>query len=422
MAISGKSCHTLLLVCLAVISCCEGKEPVPAGPDTFRGSNLAGHDKATANEKVFNVLEHGAKPNGKSDNTQAFMQTWIAACRFNGKSRVLIPPGVFKVGPVTFAGPCTAELIVVQVAGTLKADTDISLYESPEWFSFEEIDNIVVTGKGTFDGQGNAVWKFNDCKTNSDCVQLPCTIKFNKVSNGVLMGFTSLNSQGFHISISQCQNIRVRYVKIIAPEMSPNTDGIHISNSNNIKISKSNIATGDDCIGMIKGSTNIAINKVHCGPGHGISVGSLGHYENEEDVFGITVKNCTLTRTDNGIRIKSWPAGTTPSKATGMIFKDIIMREVNNPIIIDQLYCPNGDNCGGNRPSVVKISNIHYINIKGTTNSPTPVNFECSPKYPCDNVQLFNIDLKSTSPKATSVCTNAKAGYAGVQNPPPACH
>lgn len=74
------------------------------------------------------------------------------------------------------------------------------------------------------------------------------------------------------------------------------------------------------------------------------------------------------------------------------------------------------------QPSVVKISNVHYINIKGTTRSQNPVNFECSPKYPCDNIQLFNIDLKSTSPKAISVCTNAKAGYAGVQNPTPACH
>lgn len=70
MANSGKSCHTLLLVCLAVMSCCEGKEPVAARSDTFRGSNLAGHGKANAGEKVFNVLQHGAKPDGKSDNTQ----------------------------------------------------------------------------------------------------------------------------------------------------------------------------------------------------------------------------------------------------------------------------------------------------------------------------------------------------------------
>ena len=231
------------------------------------------------------------------------MKTWIAACHHKGRARVVIPEGVFKLGPVTFAGPCTGiSPIVVQVSGTLKADTDISLYESPEWFSFEDINGIVLTGSGNFDGQGAVAWEYNDCKSNSDCVQLPAvsfflfvfhhlhlplekltrnlkimgfvyfvqSIKFAKVLNGVIKGITSTNSQGFHMSITQCQNIRVRHIRISAPDESPNTDGIHISNSNNVKIAKSVIGTGDDCIGMIKGSTNIAIHKVTCGPGHGI--------------------------------------------------------------------------------------------------------------------------------------------------------
>ena len=44
--------------------------PVPAGPDTFRGSNLGRHDIADPLAKIFNVLQFGAKPNGRSDNTQ----------------------------------------------------------------------------------------------------------------------------------------------------------------------------------------------------------------------------------------------------------------------------------------------------------------------------------------------------------------
>lgn len=140
-----------------------------------------------------------------------------------------------------------------------------------------------------------------------------------------------------HIFITNSQNIRVRRVHIEAPGTSPNTDGIHISNSNNVRIARTHISTGDDCVGMIQGATNVAINKVFCGPGHGISVGSLGKYETENDVRGIIVKNCTFANTDNGIRIKSWP-GSQPSQATGMIFQDLIMENVRNPIIIDQEY------------------------------------------------------------------------------------
>jgi galacturan 1,4-alpha-galacturonidase len=60
-------------------------------------------------------------------------------------------------------------------------------------------------------------------------------------------------------------------------------------------------------------------------------------------VRGITVKNCTLNNTDNGIRIKTY-GGSPPSQASGILFQDIVMVRVKNPIIIDQSY--------GNKESV----------------------------------------------------------------------
>ena len=59
-----------------------------------------------------------------------------------------------------------------------------------------------------------------------------------------------------------------------------------------------------------------------------------------------------------------------------MVFKDIIMQNVRNPIIIDQEYCTGG--CNKNQPSRVQISDVHYINIRGTTPSNVAVDFICS--------------------------------------------
>lgn len=79
-----------------------------------------------------------------------------------------------------------------------------------------------------------------------------------------------------------------------------------------------------------------------CGPGHGISVGSLGRYHDEQPVNGVTVRNCTLKNTMNGVRVKTWP--DSPSGvASDMTFEDIIMDNVSNPILIDQKYCPYGE-------------------------------------------------------------------------------
>ena len=102
------------------------------------------------------------------------MKTWVAACKNSGAAaKILIPKGSFLVGPVVFQGPCkSSEPIIIEVQGTVKATTDVSDYSSPEWFSFENIDGLVITGSGTFDGQGPKVWKYNDCRTNPDCQHL----------------------------------------------------------------------------------------------------------------------------------------------------------------------------------------------------------------------------------------------------------
>ncbi|XP_040999905.1 exopolygalacturonase-like [Juglans microcarpa x Juglans regia] len=423
-AVGVRAIVVIVLFALAT-ACCEAKGGRHVGRvtprvDPFRGAHLGRTDIAGRNEKVFNVLQFGAKPDGRKDCTQSFVRAWRAACDFKGRSRLLIPGGTFLLSEIVFAGPCSGpDPKIVQVIGTVKATTDVSEYSSSEWVLFESINGLVITGRGTFDGQGDAVWKYNDCRGNSNCVQLPSNIKFNKVTGGVLRGITSLNSKGVHIFITNCDNIRVRKVNVIAPEDSPNTDGIHVSHSNNVKIARTVIRTGDDCISMIQGATNVAINKVACGPGHGISVGSLGKYPHEEDVRGIYVKNCTFTGTDNGVRIKTWP-GSDLSAASGMLFQDLIMNNVKNPIIIDQGYCGGSKSRGCNKsPSRVKISTVHYVNIRGTSTTPEAVKLICSSQFPCQDVHFYNIDLKYQRSGATATCSNAKAWYAGRQNPPP---
>ncbi|XP_022769949.1 polygalacturonase-like [Durio zibethinus] len=164
-------------------------------------------------------------------------------------------------------------------------------------------------------------------------------LRFNFVSNAMIQDITTKDSKQFNVNVLGCKNITFQHFTVSAPENSLNTDGIHIGRSDGVNVIDTDIKTGDDCVSIGDGSKNVVVQGVTCGPGHGISIGSLGKFQGEEPVSGIKVSKCTISNTMNGVRIKSWPA-SYPGSASDMHFEDITMNNVGNPILIDQEYCP----------------------------------------------------------------------------------
>lgn len=74
------------------------------------------------------------------------------------------------------------------------------------------------------------------------------------------------------------------------------------------------------------------------------SIGSLGKYPDEIEVKNIRVMNCTMKGTTNGLRIKTWP-DKYAGAASHITFRDIVMNNVANPIVIDQEYECSPANC-----------------------------------------------------------------------------
>lgn len=106
---------------------------------------------------------------------QAFLNSWIQVCESPVPATLLVPKGQFLAGPVIFAGPCKSK-VTVHVQGTIIATT--SGYATPEWFLFERVDNLVLTGTGTFHGKGEDVWKADGCGKKVQC-NLPPTVRTN---------------------------------------------------------------------------------------------------------------------------------------------------------------------------------------------------------------------------------------------------
>ncbi|WRX10186.1 Glycoside hydrolase [Theobroma cacao] len=75
-----------------------------------------------------------------------------------------------------------------------------------------------------------------------------------------------------------------------------------------------------------------------------------------------------------------------------------------------------GDDC---LPSRIKLRNISFKNIRGTSSTQQAVKLICSSGLPCEGVELADIDITYSGPEgpATSQCTNVSPKLSGKQNP-----
>ncbi|KAG0524227.1 hypothetical protein BDA96_07G192400 [Sorghum bicolor] len=366
------------------------------------GGHAHGEGKAVT---VYDVTEYGAAPSNR-DNKDAFLAAWRAACDSTaGNATLHFPKGTFAVGAVEFEGPCrNGGAPAVVIDGVLQPCAGCRL-SSDAWITFSGLNNLLVTGDGgTLDGQGAGS---DDDKVKSKSKTTTTTLVFDGVTNSTLRGLAFVNSRGFHVNIRRSSRVVAEGLGIHAPAHSRNTDGVHVGLSSHIRVLDSVIGTGDDCVSVGPGSVDVVVDGVICGPGHGLSVGSLGKEEGEEDVQGLIIKNCTVKGTTNGVRIKTWP-GSPPSRASNITFQDITMDGVANPIIIDQRYCPHDHCADANKPSEVQISDVTFERIEGTSSSRVAVRLLCSEERPCTGVRLDGINLSCGDQPCRSVLSNVR--------------
>ncbi|GFP87138.1 polygalacturonase [Phtheirospermum japonicum] len=344
-------------------------------------------------------------------------KAWSAACASTSPSTIYIPKGKFLLRNLHFQGPCNNKAITIRIDGTLLAPTNYNAVAG-NWLLFEDVDGVSVLG-GTLDARGAALWackeRGNNCASGATMYILQ-TLGIAKSRNVAITGLTSLNSQMFHIVINGCQNVKLQNVKISASGNSPNTDGIHVQLSTGVTIMNSKISTGDDCVSIGPGATNLWIENVSCGPGHGISIGSLGKDYEEAGVQNVTVKSVRFNNTQNGVRIKAWGR---PSKGfvRDVLFQHAIMTNVQNPILIDQNYCPHNENCPG-QVSGVKISDVTYQDIHGTSATQVAVKFDCSKGNPCQRIKMENVSMSyKNRPITRALCFNAAGSASGLVVP-----
>ncbi|KAL3750001.1 hypothetical protein ACJRO7_011042 [Eucalyptus globulus] len=372
-----------------------------------------------SNSTTFNVLDFGAKGDGNTDDSKAFQDAWAASCNVEASTMVVPANHVFLVGPISFVGEHCQENIILQLDGTVVAPTDPQAWGGEHWLHFDKLSRFTLQGSGTVDGRGSVWWRRSQSEDlNDDLLDVdndaddgmdfedadtqakeelssmprnkPTAMRFDHCLNVTFSGIKIQNSPNFHLTFDHCVGVLVRDMSISSPGDSPNTDGIHLGNSQDVTIHDAILACGDDCISIVSGCSDIRIHDVHCGPGHGISIGSLGKDHSKACVHNITVEDVDLQGTTNGVRIKSWQSGSV----YGVKFSNIRVSEVRWPIIIDQYYCDHAT-CT-NQSSAVAVRDV------AGTYTERPVDLACSDSVPCEEITLSAIDLRPSSQKPPS--------------------
>ncbi|KAE8728456.1 Shaggy-related kinase 11, 11 isoform 1 [Hibiscus syriacus] len=187
---------------------------------------------------VFNVLDFGAIGDGVADD-KAFKLAWDTACEL--ESAVLL---------VSDGYPFMLQSTILQVLVRLLA-LCFRNTSKRQWLVFYRVDGMLMQGGGLVDGKGQKWWNL-PCKPHKgingtampDPCDSPVTIRFFMSPNLTVKGLKIKNSPQFHFRFDACHGVRVDSLTIKTPAQSPNTNGIHIENTNNVQIYNSFISNG----------------------------------------------------------------------------------------------------------------------------------------------------------------------------------
>ncbi|KDO45234.1 hypothetical protein CISIN_1g013309mg [Citrus sinensis] len=342
------SFSTFFIVLIHVLVCLSASLVSTEGFDSLLELPHSGSNGTRSKSKrVIFVGDFGAKGDGFNDDTEAFANAWKKACSFPARTKIVFSAGyTFLIHPIDISGPCKSRL-TLEISGTIVAPKDPDVWKGlnrRRWLYFNRVNHLTVQGGGTINGMGQEWWS-RSCKINTTnpCRHAPTAITFHKCKNLKVQNLRVVNSQQMHIAFTNCLRVVISNLEVIAPAESPNTDGIHISASRGVEVKNSIVGTGDDCISIVGNSSLIRIRNFACGPGHGISIGSLGKSNSSVRIHDIMVYGALISNTQNGVRIKTWQGGS--GSATNIQFLDVLMKNVSNPIIIDQYYCDSPVPC-----------------------------------------------------------------------------
>ncbi|MDC7126469.1 MAG: glycoside hydrolase family 28 protein [Spirochaetales bacterium] len=304
----------------------------------------------------------------------------------------------------------------------------------------ENCSNIIISGSGIIDGQGQKWWKaYREIKNNKNSETLaeirtqlldlnknittasggggretgflrPSLIQIKNCEKVIIENIGLQNSPFWNTHILYSSKVDIKNVRFNNPANAPNTDGLDIDSSKDVNIEGCFFSVGDDCLCLKSGMEtdkasvcgNVKIKNCTMKNGHGAVVfGS----ETSGGIENIDIENCFFNGTDRGIRLK------TRRGRGGFIknihIKNIEMNSVISPIVVNMNY-----SCGAKPEELSFLSDTKPRPINKTTpvienitiediaalNVTSSVGFFSGlPESPIKNIVVNNLEVEFNS-------------------------
>ncbi|MFM2081444.1 MAG: hypothetical protein RL380_135 [Verrucomicrobiota bacterium] len=371
----------------------------------------------TAPVKIFNVRDSGATGDGVTLDTAA-IQKAVDDCGHASGGVVRFTKGTYLSQPIFLRNGVTLQL---DDGATLQATDNFADFDSATkpgavvaFINGDTLTDIGFTGNGVIDGAGAKWWAPVKAAKKSGAPETrkrPRLVLLNKCVGVRISGVTLQNSPSFHLVPTDCEDVVIEKIKILAPADSPNTDAIDPSSTRHLIIRNCILDVGDDNIAIKSGHADSAHPDAACEDilvedctflhGHGMSIGS----ETVGGVKDLTVRNCTFTDTTSGIRIKS--DRTRGGLVDGCTYSNLTMTNVKIPINLTCYYpkIPTNDVAQPLAEKTPRFRNLKISHVTAT--SPQSAGFIVGlPESAITNVVFDHVTL--TAPKGLTV-RNAQA-------------
>jgi hypothetical protein len=295
---------------------------------------------ATAGTRVFNIVDFGAKGDGKTLATQA-VQAAIDACNQDQGGTVLVPAGVFVIGTVEMKSNVTLHIVA---QGKLLGTTDGTQYHAADAIPLRgdstlgdgnvglifgvNAENVTIEGPGTIDGQG---------------------AQFRSPSRGV----PPPSGRGgadrpYHLLFHRCRNLRVRDLNLVDSafhsirviqssyvwmeglrihnRVNGNNDGFHFISAEHVYVANCDVQTQDDACALFGSCRFVTVTNSVFSTRWSVFRFGGGNPEN------VTISNCIIYQTFGcPIKMHFGP----DSRVRNLQFSNLVLQDVTGPISID---------------------------------------------------------------------------------------